>query len=95
MKKNWNKEKDKFNKKLNSNQEKDLEFKIKLKDGLQYDDENLDKDIDDLEHKISKICENKAKGAQVKSREKWVELGEKNNSYFLGLENKRDKLKNL
>jgi hypothetical protein len=29
MKKNLNKEKDKFNKKLNSNQEKDLEFKIK------------------------------------------------------------------
>jgi hypothetical protein len=25
------------------NLEKDLEFKIKLKDGLQYDDENLDK----------------------------------------------------
>ena len=77
------------------NLEKDLEFKIKLKDGLQYDDENLDKDIDDLEHKISKIYENKAKGAQVRSREKWVELGEKNNSYFLGLEKKRDKLKNL
>jgi hypothetical protein len=88
MKKNWNKEKNKFNQKLNSNQEKDLEFKIKLKDGLQYDDENLDKDIDDLEHKISKIYENKAKGAQVRSREKWVELGEKNNSYFLGLGNK-------
>ena len=88
MKKNWNKEKNKFNQKLNSNQEKDLEFKIKLKDGLQYDDENLDKDIDDLEHKISKIYENKAKGAQVRSREKWVELEEKNNSYFLGLGNK-------
>jgi hypothetical protein len=68
------------------NLEKDLEFKIKLKDGLQYDDENLDKDIDDLEHKISKAYENKAKGAQVRSRGKWMELGEKNNSYFLGLE---------
>ena len=51
------------------NLETDLEFKIKLKDGLQYDDENLDKDIDDLEHKIRKIYENKAKGAQVRSRE--------------------------
>jgi predicted Holliday junction resolvase-like endonuclease len=38
-----------------------LEFKIKLKDALQYNDENLDKDINDLEHKISKIYENKAK----------------------------------
>ena len=47
------------------NLEKDLEFKIKLKDDLQYNDENLDKDINDLEHKISKIYENKAKGAQM------------------------------
>ena len=64
------------------NLEKDLEFKIKSKDGLQYDDENLDKEIDDLEHEISKIYENKAKGAQVGSNEKWVEVGEKNNRTF-------------
>jgi hypothetical protein len=31
----------------------------------------------------------KAKGAQIRSREKWVEFGEKNNAYFLGLEKKR------
>jgi hypothetical protein len=74
------------------NLEKDLEFEIKLKDGLQYDDENLDKDIDDLEHKISKIYENKAK---VRSREKWVELGEKNNSYSLALEKKRQTKKSI
>ena len=77
------------------NLEKDLEFKIKLKDGLQYDDENLDKDIDDLEHKISKAYENKAKGAQVRSRGKWMELGEENNSYFLGLEIKRQAKKSI
>jgi hypothetical protein len=53
---------------------------------IDFDDENLDKDIDDLEHKISKAYENKAKGAQVRSRGKWMELGEENNSYFLGLE---------
>jgi hypothetical protein len=31
----------------------------------------------------------KAKGAQIRSREKWVEFGEKNNAYFLDLEKKR------
>ena len=35
----------------------------------------------------------KAKAAQIRSRAKWVELGEKNNSYFLGLESVRAKTK--
>ena len=35
----------------------------------------------------------KARAAQVRSRVKWVELGEKNNSYFLGLEKVRAKAK--
>ena len=35
----------------------------------------------------------KARAAQVRSRAKWVELGEKNNSYFLGLEKVRGKAK--
>ena len=35
----------------------------------------------------------KARAAQVRSRVKWVELGEKNNSYFLGLEKVRGKAK--
>jgi hypothetical protein len=37
----------------------------------------------------------KAKGAQIRSREKWVELGEKNNSYFLGLEKQRQVKKSI
>ena len=35
------------------------------------------------------------KGVQVRSREKWVELGEKNNSYSLGLEKKRQAKKSI
>ena len=37
----------------------------------------------------------KAKGAQIRSREKWVEFGEKNNAYFLGLEKKRQIKKSI
>jgi hypothetical protein len=37
----------------------------------------------------------KAKGAQIRSREKWIELGEKNNSYFLGLEKQRQVNKSI
>jgi hypothetical protein len=42
-----------------------------------------------------KIYQEKAKGAQVRTREQWVELGEKNNSYFLGLEKKRQVKKSI
>jgi 50S ribosomal subunit-associated GTPase HflX len=45
----------------------------------------LDKRINDIEKELEQIYIQKAKGAQIRSREKWVELGEKNNSYFLGL----------
>jgi hypothetical protein len=37
----------------------------------------------------------KAKGAHIRSREKWVELGEQNNSYFLGLEKQRQVKKSI
>jgi hypothetical protein len=37
----------------------------------------------------------KTKGAQIRSREKWIELGEKNNSYFLGLEKQRQVNKSI
>ena len=56
---------------------------------------NLAKEIDDLEHEICKIYENKAKGAQVRSREKWVEVGSKNNSYVLGSAKKSEAKKSI
>jgi hypothetical protein len=38
---------------------------------------------------LSKIYSDKAKGAQIRSRIKWVEEGEKNTKFFLGLEKAR------
>ncbi len=38
---------------------------------------------------INEIYDQKAKGAQIRSRAEWIEQGERNSKYFLGLENKR------
>jgi hypothetical protein len=55
----------------------------------------LNNEIDKLEKELEQIYEQKAKGAQIGSREKWVEFGEKNNGYFLGLEKKRQFKKSI
>ena len=40
----------------------------------------------DLEQELDNLYENKIKGAYVRSKARWIEKGEKNNSYFLRLE---------
>ena len=42
-----------------------------------------------LEAQLDTLCNVKAKGAQIRSRYKWVTEGEKNTKYFLGLETKQ------
>ena len=51
--------------------------------------------INVIENKLSKIYSDKAKGAQIRSRIKWVEEGEKNTKFFLGLEKARQTRKNI
>jgi hypothetical protein len=41
------------------------------------DNKILNNEIDKLEKELEQIYEQKAKGAQIRSREKWVEFGEK------------------
>ena len=57
------------------------------------DKENLNKEEinkkKELESKLIEYLECKAKGAQIRARTQWVEKGEKNNGYFLGLEKHR------
>ena len=69
--------------------EKELEDREKLKDELGVEIGLLTNEITKIEKELAKIYEQEAKGAQVRSMEKWVECGEKNNSYFLGLEKQR------
>ena len=42
----------------------------------------------DLESQLSNLYDKKTKGAQIRSRAKWVQEGEKNKNFFLGLEKK-------
>ena len=44
---------------------------------------------------MSKLYSDKVKGAQIRSRIKWVEEGEKNTKFFLGLEKARQTRKNI
>ena len=68
--------------------EKTLEDKLAYSDNAIIDNTILNNEIDKLEKQLEQIYEQKAKAAQIRSRVKWVEYGEKNNAYFLGLEKK-------
>ena len=41
------------------------------------ENQNLEKEIKDIEKELSNIYDEKARGAQIRSREKWVELGKR------------------
>ena len=45
----------------------------------------LEEEINATEIKLEQLYDTKAKGAQIRSRVKWVEEGEKNTKFFLGL----------
>ena len=42
--------------------------------------------INITQNNLDKLIENNAKGATIRSRARWMEYGEKNTKYFLGLE---------
>ena len=62
---------------------------LEVRDNTELDSISLDEKIKTLENELELIYLEKARGAQVRAREKWVEQGEKNTSFFLGLEKKR------
>ena len=51
--------------------------------------------IMEIEKEIERYYEYTAKGAQIRSRQEWVEKGERNNSYFLGLEKNNQRKKTI
>ena len=60
----------------------DLEEKL----SKYHNDRDLTDQIISLKNKIEIKAINEAKGAQIRSRVKWIEEGEKCNKYFLSLE---------
>ena len=45
----------------------------------------------DKEQELDSIYDNISKGAQIKSKAKWITEGERNTSFFLGLEKKHQR----
>jgi septation ring formation regulator EzrA len=70
------KSKSKFNREARRSLEKELQDLSAHRDSLDITDESLDKRINDIEKELEQIYNQKAKGAQIRSREKWLELGE-------------------
>ena len=89
------KNKSKLTRELRHKLESELEKKIMVRDNQSEENDNLNKVIHNIEIELVKIYDQKAKGAQIRCREKWVEYGEKNNSYFLGLEKQRQIKKSI
>ena len=75
--------------KTTQNQIKELEKRLDLLDELtskELDNEESRIDRKLLKQQLDAMYEQKAAGYQVRSRGKWIEQGEKSNSYFLSLE---------
>ena len=70
---------------------------VKKKDSLCGDLENnvLNQTINEIEKNFDNLYFVKEMGAQIRSRVQWVEQGEKNTKYFLGLEKNRQTRKTI
>ena len=66
---------------------KNIEKEIIEIESLPYLEINMNKKRT-LERQLSDLYDRRAKGAQIRSRAKWINEGEKNTKFFLGLEKK-------
>ena len=65
-----------------------IEKEISEIENLNHVDVNMNRKRH-LENELNLLIDNRAKGAQIRSRINWTEKGEKNTSYFLRLESQR------
>ena len=59
------------------------------------DRNNILSSVNNTQNELNNLIVQKAKGAAVRSRARWMEYGEKNNKYFLGLEKRNREKKNI
>lgn len=85
-----------FSKKLNEERKADETKLIKellsCYSKLNWSAEDKER-INNLQSQLDEIYLNKAQGAYIRSRAKWIEDGEKNTSYFSNLEKRRQEKK--
>ncbi|VDI81458.1 blast:Transposon TX1 uncharacterized 149 kDa protein [Mytilus galloprovincialis] len=80
-----------------NNEIKQMEKKLTLLTEKYQKNENNDilQKINQIENQLETHYEYKAKGAQLRSKQDWVEKGEKNTAYFLGLEKNKQTKKTI
>ena len=84
--KNWQIVKINENKKL----ENELKYPEELSNTSTYkEDTSLKQKLEITIKRLDKLYTEKTKGRQIRSRVKWIEEGEKNTAFFLGLEKTR------
>ena len=73
-----------------------LEKFNRLQDQIRANFNELTKaEIDRVKNKLAKIVAKKSQGTIVRSRTRWYEFGEKNNKYFLNLEERNHRKKHI
>ena len=70
------KNKSKLTRELRHKLESELEKNIRVRDNQSEENDNLNKVIHNIETELVKIYDQKAKWAQIRCCEKWVEYGE-------------------
>ena len=70
--------------------ENELKYLEELSNTSTYkEDTSLKQKLEITIKRLDKLCTEKTKGRQIRSRVKWIEEGEKNTAFFLGLEKTR------
>ena len=77
------------------NEIKHLENKLKFLNEKSSNSQHLKKEINNVENNLQNLYVKETRGAQIRSRVRWAEEGEKNTKYFLGLEKSRQTKKTI
>lgn len=77
------------------NIKRDLEIKLKNLNKQDSKNPNVIHNIKEIENELEQLYIKDAKGAQVRSRIKWIEEGEKNTKFFASLEKSRQAKKTI
>ena len=80
---------------LKTNLEKKIETLTRKIDLVEAYNKDLQKELLEAKTELDKIYVKKCKGAAVRARVHWIEEGEKNTKYFMNLEKRNAKKKNI
>lgn len=75
--------------------ELELQLKQELEQEVRKEEDSSPRQIQILKNKLNEIWNNKIKGAQIRSRDEWENMGEKPSRYFFSLEREKGGLQQM